>query len=51
MFSTQLPTPSPDDLRAFQHNPEAIRAAVAVKADLPTTSPRTRRRWMIAMRP
>lgn len=34
MFSTQLPTPSPDDLRAFQHNHEAIRAAVAVKADL-----------------
>ena len=27
MFS-QLPTPSPDDLRAFQHNPEAIRAAI-----------------------
>ncbi len=34
MFSPQLSTPSPDDLRAFQHNPEAIRAAVAVKADL-----------------
>ncbi|EKE17222.1 MAG: hypothetical protein ACD_10C00559G0001, partial [uncultured bacterium] len=33
MFS-QLPTPSPDDLRAFQHNPEVIRAAVAVKDDL-----------------
>lgn len=32
MFS--LPTPNPDDLRAFQHNPEAIRAAVGVKADL-----------------
>ena len=29
-----LPTPHPDDLRAFQHNPEAIRAAVSVKADL-----------------
>ncbi len=33
MFS-QLPTPSPDDLRAFQHNPEAIRAANAIKTDL-----------------
>ncbi len=33
MFS-QLPTPSPDDLRAFQHNPEAIRAATAIKTDL-----------------
>ena len=33
MFS-QLPTPSPDDLRAFQHSPEAIRAATAIKADL-----------------
>lgn len=32
MFS--LPTPSPDDLRAFQHNPEAIRTALGVKADL-----------------
>ena len=34
MFSTQLPTPSPDDLRAFQHNPEAIRAAIGIKTDL-----------------
>ena len=33
MFS-QLPTPSPDDLRAFQHSPEAIRAATAIKDDL-----------------
>lgn len=33
MFS-QLPTPSPDDIRAFQHNPDAIRAAIAIKADL-----------------
>jgi hypothetical protein len=33
MFS-QLPTPSPDDLRSFQHCPEAIRAATAIKADL-----------------
>lgn len=33
MFS-QLPTPSPDDLRAFQHNPEAIRAATSIKTDL-----------------
>lgn len=33
MFST-LPTPSPDDLRAFQHNPEAIRTAIGIKADL-----------------
>ena len=34
MFSTQLPTPSPDDLRAFQHNPEAIRTAIGIKTDL-----------------
>ena len=34
MFSTQLPTPSPDDLREFQHNPEAIRAAIGIKTDL-----------------
>lgn len=34
MFSTQLPTPSPDDLRAFQHNPEAIRAAISIKDNL-----------------
>lgn len=34
MFNTQLPTPSPDDLRAFQHNPEAIRTAIGIKADL-----------------
>ncbi len=34
MFNTQLPTPSPDDLRAFQHNPEAIRTAIGIKTDL-----------------
>ncbi len=34
MFSTQLPTPSQDDLRAFQHNPEAIRTAIGIKTDL-----------------
>lgn len=41
MFS-QLPTPSPDDLRAFQHNPDAIRAATAIKADLLRTIQATR---------
>lgn len=34
MFNTRLPTPSPDDLRAFNHNPEAIRAAIGIKDDL-----------------
>lgn len=34
MFNTQPPTPSPDDLRAFQHNPEALRTAAAIKTDL-----------------
>lgn len=32
--TVQLPTPSADDLRTFNNNPEAIRAAVGVKADL-----------------
>lgn len=34
MLTSQLPTPSPDDLRAFQHNPEAIRTAIGIKTDL-----------------
>lgn len=33
MFNT-LPVPSADDLKAFSRTPDAIRAAVAVKADL-----------------
>lgn len=34
MLTSLLLTPSPDDLRAFQHNPEAIRTAIGIKTDL-----------------
>lgn len=34
MLTSQLPTPSPDDLQAFHHNPEAIRTAIGIKTDL-----------------